>query len=288
MLHTVGMRGYRWSVNWERGGNVGSWCSRMFMPKDDSVYRCKVDTNPPLTQDIILTVIEPRARVVDDKGTAVFEKHYNSGSMIELRCIIDRIPFPHAPVTWAKGRQVLSFNTSRGGISVKGDSIKGVVVTRLYVASASPGDSGNYSCVYGSYTRDSVAVHVIAGENSAFMQPDASPSSSSNSSSSSSLLVPGESKHVQLMCWMVLILGSFMHWDSCLDWLQNADPNLKDKHTSITNIHCKMKNNNRSIHDFSVWFLKIIATDIDIIQSSTLNNELNCIPLSIMLLLIEI
>lgn len=58
----------------------------------------------------------PRARVVDERGTKVLEKHYNSGSMIELKCVIERVPFPPAAVAWRRDATLLSFNTSRGGI----------------------------------------------------------------------------------------------------------------------------------------------------------------------------
>ncbi|XP_047482268.1 uncharacterized protein LOC125034487 [Penaeus chinensis] len=118
---------------------------------------------------------EPRARVVDERGTKVHEKHYNSGSMIELKCEIESVPFPPAAVSWRRDATLLSFNTSRGGISVKGDAASGYIRSRLYVADASPADSGLYSCWYGNYTSDTVSVHVIAGENSAAMQHDSLP-----------------------------------------------------------------------------------------------------------------
>ncbi|MPD02789.1 hypothetical protein E2C01_098393 [Portunus trituberculatus] len=36
--------------------------------------------------------------------------------MIELKCIVEQVPFPHGPVTWRRGATILTFNTSRGGI----------------------------------------------------------------------------------------------------------------------------------------------------------------------------
>ncbi|XP_045116414.1 uncharacterized protein LOC123507553 [Portunus trituberculatus] len=141
--------------------------------QDVGDYRCQVDTTPPLVLDAALTVTEPRTRVVDERGDQVEEKHYNSGSMIELKCIVEQVPFPHGPVTWRRGATILTFNTSRGGISVKGDEASGFISSRLYVANASPADSGRYSCWYRNYTSDTVTVHVIAGENSQAMQHDA-------------------------------------------------------------------------------------------------------------------
>ncbi|KAG7175801.1 Obscurin-like 1 [Homarus americanus] len=149
---------------------------------DQGQYRCQVATQPPLLLSAALTVIEPRARVVDERGEEVREKHYNSGSMIELKCVIDQVPFPPGPVTWRRGATTLSFNTSRGGISVRGEPAWGYIRSRLYVADARPSDSGVYSCWYSNYTSDALTVHVLAGENSAAMQHDASPGASSSES----------------------------------------------------------------------------------------------------------
>ncbi|XP_071521577.1 uncharacterized protein [Panulirus ornatus] len=153
---------------------------------DQGQYRCQLATEPPMVLAITLSVIVPRARVVDERGTGVLEKHYNSGSMIELMCVIEKVPFPHGPVTWRRGTTILTYNTSRGGISVKGDASSGYIRSRLYVADASPSDSGLYSCWYDNYTSDSVAVHVLAGENSAAMQHDALPDPSSETPTSPS------------------------------------------------------------------------------------------------------
>ncbi|XP_042871048.1 basement membrane-specific heparan sulfate proteoglycan core protein-like [Penaeus japonicus] len=142
---------------------------------DQGQYRCQVSTQIPMVISVTLNVTEPCARVVDERGTKVHDKHYNSGSMIELKCEIESVPFPPAAVTWRRGATLLSFNTSRGGISVKGDATSGYIRSRLYVADASPSDSGLYSCWYGNYTSDTVTVHVIAGENSAAMQHDSLP-----------------------------------------------------------------------------------------------------------------
>ncbi|XP_047484978.1 myopalladin-like [Penaeus chinensis] len=164
LVHETGDRWQRWQL-------AISDTSR----EDVGHYRCKVATNPPLTLDVTLNIIEPHARVVDERGTKVLEKHYNSGSMIELKCVIERVPFPPAAVTWRRDATLLSFNTSRGGISLKSDEAAGYLSSRLYVANATPGDSGRYTCWYGNYTSDTVTVHVIPGENSQAMQHDTLP-----------------------------------------------------------------------------------------------------------------
>ncbi|KAK4304491.1 hypothetical protein Pmani_023557 [Petrolisthes manimaculis] len=141
---------------------------------DQGQYRCHLATHPPKVLVITLHVIVPTTRVVDGRGGRVAEQHYQSGSRIELTCVIEQVPFPHGPVTWRRGAATLAFNTSTGGIR-----------SRLYVADATPTDSGLYTCCYHAHahahTCDSVAVHVLAGENSAAMQHDASPADDSSS-----------------------------------------------------------------------------------------------------------
>ncbi|CAL4152073.1 unnamed protein product, partial [Meganyctiphanes norvegica] len=117
---------------------------------DNGLYRCQVAARTPAFIDTVLAVIEPRASVVDERGKKVVEKHYKEGSMIELLCLVDRIPFPHQEVVWTRTEEVLVFNNSRGGISVRGEPKRGTVTSRLYVANVSPSDSGIYACVYGN------------------------------------------------------------------------------------------------------------------------------------------
>ncbi|KAK3870361.1 hypothetical protein Pcinc_024412 [Petrolisthes cinctipes] len=159
---------------------------------DQGQYRCHLATHPPKVLVITLHVIVPTTRVVDGRGGRVAEQHYQSGSRIELTCVIEQVPFPHGPVTWRRGAATLAFNTSTGGISVKGDPSSGFIRSRLYVADATPTDSGLYTCCYHAHahahTCDSVAVHVLAGENSAAMQHDASPDDSSSEVGSAGVL----------------------------------------------------------------------------------------------------
>ncbi|KAK8728649.1 hypothetical protein OTU49_009074 [Cherax quadricarinatus] len=173
----------RYSLVRESGDRWHRWqlVIRRTRIEDQGQYRCQVATQPPMVLVVTLNVTEPVARVVDERGTKVLEKHYNSGSMIELKCVIEKVPFPHGPVTWRRDATTLTYNTSRGGISVKGDAAAGYIRSRLYVADATPSDSGVYSCCYSNFTRDTVTVHVIAGENSAAMQHDALPGSTSSS-----------------------------------------------------------------------------------------------------------
>ncbi|XP_066984529.1 uncharacterized protein [Macrobrachium rosenbergii] len=170
--------------------------------EDQGQYRCQISTQPPMLMSLTLDITEPVARVVDERGRDVVDKHYNSGSMIELKCIIEKVPFPHESVTWRRGDTPLTFNTSRGGISVKGSKDSDYIRSRLYVANASPADSGVYSCWYSNYTSDNVTVHVIAGENSQAMQHDALPETPTTSGCFSS--------HLSRSSWLYLFLLSLL------------------------------------------------------------------------------
>ncbi|XP_069175905.1 obscurin [Procambarus clarkii] len=194
LVHEAGERWQRWQLVI---GDVQSG--------DGGEYRCQVATTPPLVMDVTLSVTEPRARVVDERGQDVEEKHYNSGSMIELKCVIDQVPFPSRTVTWRRGATVLAFNTSRGGISVKGDMTSGFIASRLYVAHAAPTDSGRYSCWYANYTSDTVTVHVIAGENSAAMQHDALPETPASGGATATLRQPWWPLLLPPVTWATLV-----------------------------------------------------------------------------------
>ncbi|MPC98916.1 hypothetical protein E2C01_094303 [Portunus trituberculatus] len=54
---------------------------------------------------------------------------------------------------------------NKGAVAgVKGNEAGGYIRSRLYVADATPHDSGFYSCWYKNITSDTVTVHVIAGQ----------------------------------------------------------------------------------------------------------------------------
>ncbi|XP_069983335.1 zwei Ig domain protein zig-8-like [Penaeus vannamei] len=219
----------RYSLVQEAGDRWRRWrlVVRDAQTDDEGQYRCQVATQPPLVLTVTLSVTEPRARVVDERGTKVLEKHYNSGSMIELKCVIERVPFPPAAVAWRRDATLLSFNTSRGGISVKGDPTSGFIRSQLYVREASPSDSGVYSCWYGNYTKDTVTVHVLAGENSAAMQHDSLPggSASENARGQSSggaaltACCPSQLLLALLTSYFSASSYSFRSGDPCSSWI---------------------------------------------------------------------
>ena len=54
--------------------------------------------------------------MVDDHGRVIEEKIYKTGSTIELKCVVSKVPEPAANVMWRHGMRMLNYDTSRGGI----------------------------------------------------------------------------------------------------------------------------------------------------------------------------
>lgn len=54
--------------------------------------------------------------MVDDHGRVIEEKIYKTGSTIELKCVVSKVPGPTANIMWRHGLRILNYDTSRGGI----------------------------------------------------------------------------------------------------------------------------------------------------------------------------
>ncbi|KAF4521916.1 hypothetical protein B566_EDAN007471, partial [Ephemera danica] len=95
--------------------------------------------------------------------------HVDKGSTINLTCIIKYSPEPPAFIFWYHHDEVISYDSSRGGVSViteKGD----VTTSYLLIQHAQLSDSGKYSCSPSNADVASVRVHVLNGERPAAMQ----------------------------------------------------------------------------------------------------------------------
>ncbi|KAK4300763.1 hypothetical protein Pmani_027057 [Petrolisthes manimaculis] len=108
-------------------------------------------------------VKSPVVEVVDERGAAVLEKFYKTASTIQLKCTISQMPQAQTFILWRHGDHMLNYDTSRGGISVKTDMSSSVIVSILFIANATPADSGNYTCSLGDVATGSVLVHVLNG-----------------------------------------------------------------------------------------------------------------------------
>lgn len=71
------------------------------------------------------------------------ELFVKSGSDINLTCVASQISNPPSFIYWYKGGRVVNYS-QRGGINVQTD--RNTKTSKLIIARATPGDSGNYTC----------------------------------------------------------------------------------------------------------------------------------------------
>ncbi|EDW27689.1 GL20141 [Drosophila persimilis] len=89
--------------------------------------------------------------------------HINKGSTINLTCIVKFAPEPPPTVSWSHNREVINFDSPRGGISLVTE--KGVLTTsRLLVQKAIQEDEGLYTCAPSNANPTSVRVHIVDGK----------------------------------------------------------------------------------------------------------------------------
>lgn len=132
--------------------------------KDSGVYECQVSSTPHLSHYIHLTVIEPDTEIVG--GPELF---IDRGSTINLTCVVRHSPEPPAYIFWNHNDAIISYASSRGGISVateRGETSRSV----LLIQKAKPTDSGTYQCNPSNSRTANVTVHVLNGEHPEAMQ----------------------------------------------------------------------------------------------------------------------
>ncbi|KAK8720212.1 hypothetical protein OTU49_013505, partial [Cherax quadricarinatus] len=132
--------------------------------RDSGMYECQVSTTPPMRHFIWLTVVEPKTYICGSGDVFI-----NTGSNINLTCVVDYTPKPPSYVIWKHNNKVITYDSERGGVSVvteKGSR----TITNLLVRSASLMDSGTYSCNPSSAPVAKVLVHILNGEHPEAMQ----------------------------------------------------------------------------------------------------------------------
>ncbi|XP_050738864.1 zwei Ig domain protein zig-8-like [Eriocheir sinensis] len=133
-------------------------------PRDSGVYECQVSTTPPMSHYVRLKVVKPHTYILGGP-----DLHLNTGSTINLTCLVEYSPEPPEFIYWSHNAKIISYDSSRGGVTVileKGD----LTTSTLLIQRARPSDSGLYDCSPSNAAPANVTVHVLNGEHPAAMQ----------------------------------------------------------------------------------------------------------------------
>ncbi|KPU79574.1 uncharacterized protein Dana_GF17168, isoform F [Drosophila ananassae] len=125
--------------------------------RDSGIYECQVSTTPHMSHYIHLNVVEPSTEIIGAP-----DLYIESGSTINLTCVILNSPEPPAYIFWNHNNAIINYDSPRGGVSVvtnKGDT----TTSFLLIKSARPSDSGHYQCNPSNAKPKSVTVHVLNG-----------------------------------------------------------------------------------------------------------------------------
>ncbi|UYV78470.1 hypothetical protein LAZ67_16001593 [Cordylochernes scorpioides] len=122
---------------------------------DSGVYECQVSTEPKMSLSILLNVVVAKASIPEGSNLYI-----QSGSTINLTCVITESTSPPVYVFWSHEGRVINYDASRGGIKVTTE--KGpTTVSRLQISGARAQDSGRYSCIPSYADAANITVHVL-------------------------------------------------------------------------------------------------------------------------------
>jgi len=85
-------------------------------------------------------------------------------STISLTCTVSVYSQPAGSISWYHGKNLVDFNSPRGGISMETTKTDTGTTSKLIITKASTADAGNYTCVPTNAGPAFVNVHVMNGE----------------------------------------------------------------------------------------------------------------------------
>ncbi|XP_063225137.1 protein sidekick-like isoform X4 [Bacillus rossius redtenbacheri] len=169
-IHILTVGGYtytsdqRFQANHNRDTDEWTLQIKWAQKRDAGIYECQISTQPVRSYFVNLNIVVPTATILGGP-----ELHVDMGSTINLTCTIRFSPEPPAYIFWYHHDEVISYDSSRGGVSVITE--KGEVTTSyLLIQNAELSDSGKYSCSPSNADVASVRVYVLNGERPAAMQ----------------------------------------------------------------------------------------------------------------------
>ncbi|XP_022219644.2 LOW QUALITY PROTEIN: uncharacterized protein LOC111072225 [Drosophila obscura] len=166
-LLTVGMHTYtgdkRYKMEFQYPNN---WRLKITNVKkdDEAIYECQISTHPPRLIQINLHVNAPKVMIVDEVGDPLQEKYYEIDSTLQLSCVVRNVAMTSSVVYWKHIDDVLNYDVTRGGVSVKTELMEDGANSTLSIAKISKTDSGNYTCSISEFQNFTIVVHILNGE----------------------------------------------------------------------------------------------------------------------------
>ncbi|XP_075163777.1 defective proboscis extension response 20 [Haematobia irritans] len=166
-LLTVGLHTYtgdkRYKMEFQYPNN---WRLKIANVKkdDEATYECQISTHPPRVIQINLHVNAPKVMIVDEFGDPLQEKYYEQDSTLQLSCVVRNVAMSTSVVFWKHSEDVLNYDVTRGGISVKTELMEDGANSTLFIAKINKADSGNYTCSISEYQNYTIIVHILNGE----------------------------------------------------------------------------------------------------------------------------
>ncbi|XP_071542786.1 lachesin-like isoform X2 [Panulirus ornatus] len=155
----------RFSITHRDGADDWTLSIKYLQARDNGTYECQISTGTGIVSQFVnLNVIVPEAFILGNS-----EYHVETGSPINLFCIIEQTPIPPHVVYWKHNRRQLNYDTKRGGVSVTIDHGT-KTSSRLVISNAVTSDSGNYTCVAPNTQPAVVHVFVSQGDKTAAIQ----------------------------------------------------------------------------------------------------------------------
>ncbi|KAL7732675.1 hypothetical protein ACLKA6_013594 [Drosophila palustris] len=166
-LLTVGLHAYtgdkRYKMEFQYPNN---WRLKIINVKkdDEATYECQISTHPPRVIQINLHVNAPKVMIVDEYGDPLQEKYYEIDSTLQLSCVVRNVAMSSSVVFWKHSENVLNYDVTRGGVSVKTELMEDGANSTLSIAKIHKADSGNYTCSISEFQNFTIVVHILNGE----------------------------------------------------------------------------------------------------------------------------
>ncbi|XP_063866898.1 zwei Ig domain protein zig-8-like [Scylla paramamosain] len=104
----------RFSITHRDGADDWTLSIKYLQERDNGTYECHISTGTGIVSQFVnLNVIVPEAFILGNS-----EYHVETGSPINLFCIIEQTPIPPQMISWKHNGRLLNYDKERGGVSV--------------------------------------------------------------------------------------------------------------------------------------------------------------------------